>query len=281
MRRDFSSLRQGLVGAWCPSLGATGHRLLDRSGRNNHGTLANMDGSQWKISAGNLVLALDGVNDHAVLPTARLNVTGTGITVAAWLVYTTPSTAHQYPRILARESGYPQFQYSLVVERSTRALIFDLGIGGSLAGTARSTGLLTVGRMTHVAASYDGAFRRFYIDGVAAGSTATTGSITTVSNALTNIGTGEGSPGSAAMWIGSFDDIRLYDRALTQQEIRLLASRRGIGLMPVRQRRTSASSRRLYQNVAGTWKETLPLVNVGGTWKEGAVYENVGGTWKN
>ena len=78
-----------------------------------------------------------------------------------------------------------------------------------------------------------------------------------------------------------FDDLRIYNRALTQQEILLLASRRGIGLTPVRQRRTSASSRRLYANVAGTWKETLPLVNVSGTWKEGAVYQNVDGTWKN
>jgi hypothetical protein len=81
--------------------------------------------------------------------------------------------------------------------------------------------------------------------------------------------------------VGFIDDVRVYNRAITPQEIRLLASRRGIGLTPVRQRRTSASSRRLYQNVAGTWKETLPLVNVSGTWKEGAVYENVGGTWKN
>jgi hypothetical protein len=80
---------------------------------------------------------------------------------------------------------------------------------------------------------------------------------------------------------GFIDDVRVYNRALTQQEIGLLASRRGIGLTPPRQRRTSASSRRLYQNVAGTWKETMPMVNVSGTWKEGAVYQNVDGTWKN
>jgi hypothetical protein len=77
------------------------------------------------------------------------------------------------------------------------------------------------------------------------------------------------------------DDLRLYNRALTQQEILLLASHRGIGLTPLRQRRTSASSRRLYQNVSGTWKETLPMVNVAGTWKEGAVYQKIGEVWKN
>ena len=43
------NILQGLVGAWCPSLGPSGYTLLDRSGRGNHGTLTNMDaGSDWK-----------------------------------------------------------------------------------------------------------------------------------------------------------------------------------------------------------------------------------------
>lgn len=51
------ALRDGLVGAWCPSLGTSAGLLLDRSGRNNHGTLTNMDQStDWVASDGGLAL---------------------------------------------------------------------------------------------------------------------------------------------------------------------------------------------------------------------------------
>ena len=39
-------INQGLVGAWCPSLGPSGSRLLDKSGNANHGVLTNMRDAQ-------------------------------------------------------------------------------------------------------------------------------------------------------------------------------------------------------------------------------------------
>jgi hypothetical protein len=65
---------------------------------------------------------------------------------------------------------------------------------------------------------------------------------------------------------GQFDDVRLYNRALTLAEVRLLASRRGIGLTP------SASTRATYP--------TKFQIRVGGTWREADAYQNVGGVWK-
>ena len=42
------ALADGLVGYWSPWLGSSGYRLLDRTGRGNHGTLTNMDaGTDW------------------------------------------------------------------------------------------------------------------------------------------------------------------------------------------------------------------------------------------
>jgi hypothetical protein len=80
---------------------------------------------------------------------------------------------------------------------------------------------------------------------------------------------------------GRVDDARVYNRCLTQPEIAVLASRRGIGLAPQRQRRTSASSKRIHLNVGGAWKETVPFVNVGGVFKEAAVYRRDATGWKN
>jgi hypothetical protein len=42
-----ASFRQGLVGAWCPSLGASGYRLVDRSGYGNHLPLIGMSTDNW------------------------------------------------------------------------------------------------------------------------------------------------------------------------------------------------------------------------------------------
>jgi hypothetical protein len=77
---------------------------------------------------------------------------------------------------------------------------------------------------------------------------------------------------------GAIDDIRVYNRALTLSEIRLLSTRRGIGLVPQRQRRYYP--RKPWINVGGTWKNADMYKNVGGEWKLTVPYVNDGGTWK-
>jgi len=60
--------QQNIVGRWVPSAGATGFRLIDRSGRGNHGTLTNMDpASDWVVSGGKGALDFDGTNDNVPL----------------------------------------------------------------------------------------------------------------------------------------------------------------------------------------------------------------------
>ena len=62
------NILQGLVGAWCPSLGPSGYTLLDRSGRGQHGTLTNMDaGSDWVGTSGGWALDFDGSNDCVLI----------------------------------------------------------------------------------------------------------------------------------------------------------------------------------------------------------------------
>jgi hypothetical protein len=81
------------------------------------------------------------------------------------------------------------------------------------------------------------------------------------------------------LWDGYLDDIRIYDRAITLSEIRLLASRRGIGLTPLPDR-AAGMPRKLFVNVGGTWRDGDAYVNVGGAWKLGTPFVNAGGTWK-
>ena len=63
-------LWDGVVGAWCPSLGPTGLRLHDHSRRNNWGTLTNMDPpTDWVIDGGQYAVDFDGAGvprrDHS------------------------------------------------------------------------------------------------------------------------------------------------------------------------------------------------------------------------
>ena len=74
-------LWDGVIGAWCPSLGPTGSRLHDFSRFGNWGTLTNMDPpTDWVIDGGQYALDFDGVNDYV---DARVTLTG-AFTLLFW-----------------------------------------------------------------------------------------------------------------------------------------------------------------------------------------------------
>jgi hypothetical protein len=78
------SLTDGLIGAWCPSLGPSGYTLLDRSGRGNHGTLTNMDAAtDWVGGPGGWVIDGDGSNDRVH---TALRLPTSGMTYCGWVL---------------------------------------------------------------------------------------------------------------------------------------------------------------------------------------------------
>jgi hypothetical protein len=250
---------------------------VDRSGRNNHGTLTNMGGqNNWQVSGSGVALAFDNTNDRVQ---TNLGLPLNDFTACGWFV----------------DYGTKNGTFRRVIDKNyVNGFWIGLnGIGGAGTyggGIRQTTGQLgifldlpsTASRWSFIAMTRRGTTQTLYLaNGTALATTLQTVSSTATSGTADLLQIGNTLSGIGDTWNGLLDDLRVYNRALTPQEIRLLASGRGIGLTAGRQRRTSASSRRLYQNVSGTWKESLPLVNVGGVWKEGAVYENVDGTWKN
>lgn len=293
MRFEHQSLRQGLVGAWCPSLGASGLSLIDRSGRGVHGTLTNMGGqSNWRANGTGVALNFDGTNDFVTLPASsdRSSV----VWVSMWWRLTTaitPSTGAIYQLFNASLETSTPFRQNL-------SLGFNvLGVGPSLntgrlailtfdnnSATAASGAYTTTDYSSainvwyHASGGWDGAAWRLFVDGVQQTNAEATQRAATVTPA--NIGY----VGALGATFGRYspvmvDDIRVYNRALTLTEIRLLASRRGIGLQPLPDRAVSLP-RKLFVNVGGTWRDGDAYVNVGGTWKLGTPFVNAGGTWK-
>ena len=84
------------------------------------------------------------------------------------------------------------------------------GASANIYGTA-----LTTNTWTHLAATYDGATLRLYVNGVLASSQARTGAIATSSQSVAD----RWGQSVRAVLPGAIDEVRIYNRALTVAEI--------------------------------------------------------------
>jgi hypothetical protein len=279
MLYEYPSLRQGLVGAWVSSLGASGLSLIDRSGWNNHGTLTNMAGQDnWRASGGAVSLRFDGVDDYVSLP-SRVNVsTGLPFSISAW-VNTVDLTTRLFPNIctLSVTNQTQPLALSVSAQASYVGVLFGAASGF---GQFRADPSWASAQWNHVALSYSGA------TATAAGSFSVhvNGRLVTVTTAAAFASVANTSQlgfngGANTYLFGNSDDIRIYNRVITLSEIRLLASRRGIGLQPLPDR-AAGLPRKLSVNVGGTWRAADAYVNVGGAWKLAQASTNVAGTWR-
>ena len=285
-RQEYPSLSQGLVGAWCCSLGASGLTLIDRSGRNNHGALTNMAGqNNWRANGSGVALNLDGTDDFVSLrPLPSLNAT-TSASVLAWASLTNITTA---TRVIFSQKGTGTYD--------SRNDTFEFGVSGSGFGSrwylecgnssvnngwreASSAIAAVAGRLYHVAGTYDGSNIRIYVDGVLSGTTAST-QLSGTQNTNCFIGLSSLNSGTdIRRFNGIVDDVRVYNRALTPAEIRLLASRRGIGLSPLPDR-AAGLPRKLSVNVGGDWRPADAYVHNGTGFRLSDAKINVAGVWK-
>ena len=274
-RTEHSSLRQGLVGCWVPSLGASGLSLIDRSGQNNHGTLTNMGGQDnWRASGSGVALNFDGSNDYAEM--APVFSGRPVLTVAFWARPTSTSS-----RIESNEGSSSTIRASYSLAEDGNAYVLP---GSTSAYGFCNWSTLGVTRFIHAVFVFDSTAAtnaeraRIFLNGVQQTLTFV-GTIPTAAPTFTGrLRLGQ-RPDLSAPSSGLMDDVRIYSRVLTLAEIRLLASRRGIGLTPLPDR-AAGLPRRFSVNVGGTWRAADSYVNVGGTWKLALPSVNVGGNWK-
>jgi hypothetical protein len=128
-------------------------------------------------------------------------------TVEAW-IFPTSFTGSDNPTIYA----LGDYRASLGLDKTTGKLESWLNNGNRL----NTTETVPLNRWTHVAMSYNGTNRVFYINGVNVGS-GTAPAITDV-NVASSIGNVTGSP-SNSQFFGKIDELAVYGRALTGVEI--------------------------------------------------------------
>lgn len=270
----YSGLRQGLVGAWCPSLEATGYTLLDRSPGRRHAAFTAPSSGQWVGSPRGLAVSWNGSTQWA--STTISSGLSESFTIGGWMLCRSGGSSFVPTNAITSEvASYSNYWCCVGIYQGKWNLsLYD----GSTNPIAYDSANATYNFWTHVIGVRDRAASlcRVYVNGVQTGTTSDT---TTTVPTYGTFTIGAQQSQSGRRFDGLIADARAWSRALTPSEILdLYRGGPGIGLVPERQR--GAFPRKLSINVGGTWRSADAYLNVGGNWKLTLPTVNVGGTWK-
>lgn len=202
-------LANGLVGHWTfdgPAVNSD--QALDMSASGNNGTIAGATVASGKLGQG---MNFDGINDYVSVPDSDSLDLTTSFTLAAWIM---PNVTGSDDGILIKSSdtngSLGPYKFGIFAGN----LYFGMNGGYS----AVSTPFTAVNSWSHVVAKYDGSFAKLYINGTEVASSPYS---TNPSPSIGELRIGDWSA-SDRIWSGKLDDVRIYNRALSAQEIGLL-----------------------------------------------------------
>jgi hypothetical protein len=208
-----SPLPAGLSAGWNFNE-ASGTSAADMSGNNNSATLVNGVGRTTGVYGGGLTF--DGVNDYLTVPNSTsLNISGTGLTLTMWI----------NPQALAGGDSVvlgkfwttamtsPYYQYGLELSGGTVPNFFIGTTGGPL--TASMGSALPLNQWTYLAVAFNGTQVSYYVNGAVVSTVPLSATITPTTNPF-RIGA---DITAQQFFKGSLDEVRLYNRALTAQEV--------------------------------------------------------------
>ena len=197
-----------LVAAYGFEAGA-GSTIHDESANGNHGTLANAGWTSSGAYGG--ALSVDGSGAGVIVRDSASLHLRQAMTLEAWINPSAVSGAW-------RDVVYKEVDsYYLSATSTTSGFPAGGGIfNGSGYGEAFGSAELQTGRWTHLAATYDGSRLRLYVDGDEVSSIPKTGTLRSSAKPL-DIG---GDPVFGQGFEGLIDEVRIYDVARTEAEIR-------------------------------------------------------------
>jgi hypothetical protein len=187
----------GMVAFWPGDMHA--HDLISGLNGTEVGTLFYDNG---KVSS---AFGFDGAGEVNVPHDSKLNLQV--FTLEAW-VYPTSLSSSWSDIIYKDKDTY------FLMGTTPQGQKPDLG-GAFATANVYGAGPLPLNRWSHLAGTYDGITMRFYLNGVLIASRPQAGAIPVVSGSL-SIG---GDATSGQNWTGLIDDVRIYSRAMNQDQI--------------------------------------------------------------
>ena len=196
----------GLAGYWSFEEGS-GTTTVDASGNNNTGTLTN--GPAWTSGKIGHALSFDGVNDYVDVSGKTLPGSYGGANSHTYMAWVFLKSYANYRTVVRND---PTTGDAMVI--SSTGLLVHLFSGGGVIKT--SVGKIPLNTWTHVAISQNGDTTKpsFYINGAFDSTAAVEGSWTGNNAFLIGARTSNNSP-----FMGSIDEVRIYNRALSAAEI--------------------------------------------------------------
>ncbi|MDD5430799.1 MAG: prepilin-type N-terminal cleavage/methylation domain-containing protein [Candidatus Pacebacteria bacterium] len=209
----------GLVGYWNFEEGAGGS-AYDSSGNGNNGTWAGTGSHYASGKVDTYAGQFNGSDDYVqALDSNTLDLAGSAMTLSAW-VYIDTNVGHHNDII--HKYNYQTGGYLLITESSAEG---GQGYGridnGSTTSNLQSTPAISLGTWNHLLTVYDGKTYLFYVNGISAG--ANNSPVSSIKATALNFRIGAYVSGFySGFFDGLIDDVRVYNRALSLDEIRAI-----------------------------------------------------------
>ncbi len=186
--------------------------IYDSSGNNNNGVVYGAAyGANGKFST---ALSFDGINDYVDISNSEsLNITGNQLTLEAWVKWNiNPSSGNQWANIIDK-NGDNEWQ----IQHSQTNSHFEFAVRTtSNRRYIQSTTTPQQNRWYYVAGVYNGTHISIYVNGIKERSFTLNGDISTSSS---NISLGRRGINNDRYFNGVIDEVAVYSRALSDEEI--------------------------------------------------------------
>ena len=201
----------GLVAEFSFNEGS-GSVAFDSSNRGNTGAV---EGATWASGRYGSALTFDGTSDLVLVPNSESLGLGTGMTLEAWI---RPQATSDWSTVIMKETpnGLAYSLYASTPYGGGGTWIHPDGSGDVSASRGTKLPLNT---WSHVAATYDGKYLRYYENGNLRATTLiskTTARSIIASDGALKIG---GNSVWGEWFKGQIDEVRVYNRALSKSEI--------------------------------------------------------------
>ncbi len=218
----------------------TATTVIDKSGTGNTGTRA----GGLKLTTGKLgqAMTFDGVaSSIAIGAGTGLSITGP-ISISLWAKFTTTTTG--VPRMIYKRSG--NYGAWLQENNGTAKVSFNFFDSAANLYSATSPNAMNDGQWHHYVGVYNGAQMKLYVDNVVANGSVTSATIF-YETASSCIGC-NGNEATNNVFIGSIDDVRVWNRGLSPAEVTELYKLGGVKIS-----KTNTGSNTLKTGLVGWW----------------------------